>query len=393
MPRGRYTSSALILTGGGARAAYQVGVLRAIAELLPAAAPTPFRIVCGTSAGAINAASLAAASNDFGRAVATLESLWSRLCVSDIYGADFLHFIQRFGRWLLSRVSTSTRHSPGALLDNAPLARLLSREIDFAAIRKGIDEHFLDALTITASSYRTGMSVSFCAVSDEFPLWQRSQRIGVGAEIGTAHLLASSAIPFIFSPVLIGDEYFGDGAMGQLAPTAPALHLGAERILVIGAARTGNKTNDGEGAGFDSGGAPPSPAQIGGHVLASIFTDALGTDLEKVRLVNIAARQIPPERLAASPMPLREIALLVITPSIPLETLALAHLDALPLLLRLMLGGVRGIRTGGAGLLSYLLFESAYCKALIALGYQDAQERREELIRHLSVAASTHPVP
>src|SRR5207253_469044 len=158
------------------------------------------------------------------------------------------------------------------------------------------------------------MSVSFCAAADDLPLWTRSQRIGVGTEIRAPHLLASSAIPFIFAPVRIGNEYFGDGAMQQLAPTAPALHLGADRILVIGAARAGEgaPAELGQAAG-DRTFAPPSLAQIGSHVLASIFTDALGTDLEKVRLINIATRQIPRERLASSPMPLREIDLLVIT--------------------------------------------------------------------------------
>ena len=187
--------AALILTGGGARVAYQVGVLRAVAEMLPPKAPSPFRIVCGTSAGAINATAVAAASDDFKSAVADLEAIWSRLVVSDIYRADFLYFAQRFGQWLLSLVPVGNRNASRALLDNSPLAALLRREIDFSALRRRIREGSLDALSITASSYRTGMSVSFCAAADDAPMWQRSQRIGVGAEIGAAHLLASSAIP------------------------------------------------------------------------------------------------------------------------------------------------------------------------------------------------------
>jgi NTE family protein len=217
------------------------------------------------------------------------------------------------------------------------------------------------------------MSVSFCMGGPTMEMWERSQRIGVRAEIGVAHLLASSAIPFVFPPTPIGTEYFGDGAMRQMAPTAPALHLGADRILVVGAARTGTRTAPGESAD------PPSLAQIGSQVLASIFTDALGTDLEKVRLVNIAVRQIDPDRLASSPMPLRDIAMLVMTPSVPLETLAHDYRDGLPPSLRFALRGIGGTRAGGEGLLSYLLFDSGFCSALIDLGYRDAQAKRAEL--------------
>ena len=197
------------------------------------------------------------------------------------------------------------------------------------------------------------------------------------AAIGIPHLLASSAIPFVFPPTKIGNEFFGDGAMGQMAPTAPALHLGADRILVVGAARS--TTHDPETPN------PPSLAQIGSQVFSSIFTDALGTDLEKVRLVNIAVHQIPPERLGSSPMPLRDIMLLVITPSVALETLAGAFRHRLPRSLRLALGGIGGTRSGGEGLLSYLLFDAGFCSALIDLGYRDAQNKREELATFLSV--------
>jgi NTE family protein len=281
----------------------------------------------------------------------------------------------------------ANRNASRALLDNSPLAALLRREIDFSALRRRIGEGSLEALAITASSYRTGVSVSFCAAAEETPMWQRSQRVGVRAEIGPPHLLASSAIPFVFAPVRIGDEYFGDGAMRQLAPTAPALHLGANRILVIGAAWSSGDASRGRPE-FESKrrSRPPSAAQIGSHALASIFADAMGTDLERVELINVAARLIPSERLASSPIPLRDVDLLVLTPSQPLEALALEHLGALPPTLRMVLGRIGGTRAEGAGLLSYLLFEAGYCKALIALGYRDAQERKAELSRHLALS-------
>ena len=369
---------ALILSGGGARAAYQAGVARAIAELIPAGSASPFAIICGTSAGAINAASLAAGAGDFGRATATLCDLWSKLSVDDIYRADAAHLLQTAWRVVRSVLPQADRKRMVGLLDNTPLATLLEREIHFPSIDRSIATGALEALTITASSYKTGMSVSFCMGGPTMELWERSQRIGVRADIGVPHLLASSAIPFVFPPTRIGTEYFGDGAMRQMAPTAPALHLGADRILVIGAARTGTRTTPGDSAD------PPSLAQIGSHVLASIFTDALGTDLEKVRLVNIAVRQIDPLRLASSPMPLRDIAMLVLTPSVALENLAHDYRDGLPLSLRFALRGIGGTRAGGEGLLSYLLFDSGFCSALIELGYRDAQAKRAELEKLLA---------
>jgi len=368
---------ALILSGGGARAAYQAGVSRAIAEWLPVGSANPFAIICGTSAGAINAAALAAGAHDMRRASEALCGLWSRLCVGDIYRADTTHLAQIGWRWLRSLFPGANRQRPVALLDNAPLAALLEREIHFPAIAENIAAGTLEALTITASSYRTGMSVSFCMGGPSLELWERAQRVGVRAEIGVAHLMASSAIPFVFPPIRIGAEFFGDGAMRQVAPTAPALHLGADRILVIEDAPIGTRIAP------DASNDPPSLAQIGSHVLASIFNDALGSDLEKVRLVNVAVRQIPPERLASSPMPLRDVALLVLTPSVPLETLALDYKHRLPRNLRLLLGGVGG-GAGGAGLLSYLLFEAEYCSALIDLGYRDAQSMRAELAAFLA---------
>jgi NTE family protein len=364
---------ALILSGGGARAAYQAGVAKAIAEHVPVGSPSPFKIISGTSAGGINAAALASGARDIHRAATTLCKLWSDLTVEDIYRVDAAHLAQTAWRLLRSMFPGANRERPLALLDNAPLAALLAREIHFSAISHSIEAGALDAFTLTASSYQTGLSVTFCMGGPSLELWERSQRVAIKADIGLPHLLASSAIPFLFPPTKIDGEYFGDGAMRQMAPTAPALHLGADRILIVGAARAGTQT-----ASTTSSDAP-SLAQIGGHVLASIFTDALGTDIEKVRLVNVAVRQIPVEQLALSPMPLRDVALLVLTPSVPLETLALEYRDQLPRALRLMLGRIGGTREGGEGLLSYLLFDGGYCRALIDLGYRDAQARRVEL--------------
>lgn len=364
---------AIVLSGGGARAAYQAGVLRAIAEWQPPGTSIPFTVVTGTSAGAINAAAIASGAQDFERATSRLCDLWSNLYARDIYRTEAMSLAGSGLRWLVSFVPGWRHRRPASLLDNAPLGAFLERTDPFAGVQSSLDCGALDAVAITAMSYRSGMSVTFCQARSEIELWQRSQRIGVRAVLGVQHLLASSAIPFVFPPMAIGGEYFGDGTVRQVAPTSPALHLGADRILVVGAARSSVRPD------APIGTTPPSMAQIGGQVLASIFTDALGTDLEKVRLVNTAVRQIPQDRLAASPVPLRDVGLCTITPSIVLEDIALDYIEELPRTIRMLLRGVGGTHRGGAGLLSYLLFAPGFCNALILLGRADANTKRAEI--------------
>jgi NTE family protein len=360
---------ALVLSGGGARAAYQVGVLKAIAERLPPGAPSPFAIVCGTSAGAINASVVAAGTRDLRGAAARLEALWRSLHVRDVYRAQPLRVA---GRWLASLAPSRRSLRPSSLLDSSPLAKLLARSIPFADVEAAVESGMLEALAVTAMSYRTGFSVTFCQAHPSVAMWERAQRRGVAARIGVEHLLASSAIPFLFPPAPVDGDHFGDGAVRQVAPTAPALHLGADRILVVGVGRSGVQPAPADPA------APPTMAQIGSQVLASIFTDALATDLEKVRLINAAVRQIPPAHLERSPVPLRDVGLMVIAPRVALEDLALRHAGELPPGLRLMLRGLGGHR-GGTGLLSYLLFEPGYCGTLIELGYRGGQARGAEI--------------
>ncbi len=364
---------AIVLSGGGARAAYQAGVLKAIAEWSPAGAPSPFAIVTGTSSGAINATAIAAGAPDFQGATTRLAELWRTLHAHDIYRTDAWSLGRSGARWLASFVPVWRHRRPASLLDNAPLANLLERVAPFGAVQAALDANLLEALAVTAMSYRSGMSVTFCQARSDVELWVRSQRIGVRTTIAVPHLLASSAIPFVFPPASIDGEYFGDGTVRQVAPTSPALHLGADRILVVGAGRSSVRPD-----------APPtrsqpSMAQIGGHVLASIFTDALGTDLERIRLVNTAVRQIPLDALSHSPVPLRDVGLATVTPSVPLEDIALDFVHELPRTIRTLLAGVGGTHPGGAGFLSYLLFAPGYCGALMDLGRADARSKRDEI--------------
>jgi NTE family protein len=368
----------LILTGGGARAAYQVGVLRALAELLPSEVNNPFPIICGTSAGGINAAVLAMNAGDFRRGVRRLMAVWKNFRVHHVYRADPWGAISNSARWIYTVLTGGAfDQRPVSLLDNAPLAALLGRQLEFPAIQRAIDAGHLAALSVTCSGYTSGQSVTFFQGVPSLQPWQRARRIGVPMPITLDHLLASSALPFIFPPVHINREYFGDGSMRQIAPVSPALHLGADRLLVVGVGRSEQQA---ERVRSES---HPSLAQIAGHALNSIFLDSLEVDLERLQRINRTIEMIPPETLERSNYPLHQVEFRVITPSEELERIAVAHAGELPPTIRMLLHMVGAMRRSGANLLSYLLFERSYCRALIRLGYQDTMARKDELTAFL----------
>jgi NTE family protein len=369
----------LILTGGGARAAYQVGVLRALAELLPADVRTPFPIICGTSAGAINAAVLAVDAADFRRGVRRLMAVWKNFRVHHVYRADPWGAFSNSVRWILAVLSGGRIAPRGvSLLDNAPLGGLLAKHLDFGAIQRAIDAGQLSAFSITCSGYTSGQSVTFFQGVPGLEPWQRARRIGVPMPITVDHLLASSALPFIFPPMQLNREYFGDGSMRQIAPVSPALHLGADRLFVIGVGRQLQQR-----AERVLTEAHPSLAQIAGHALNSIFLDSLEVDLERLQRINRTIEMIPGEVLERSRYPLHKVDFRVISPSEELEPIALAHAGELPRTIRALLYTVGALRRSGANLLSYLLFERSYCRALIRLGYKDTMERKDEVVQFL----------
>jgi NTE family protein len=382
-------TTGLILTGGGARAAYQVGVLDAIASIRrhsDAPPVNPFPVIAGTSAGAINSTALACGADDFDAAVGGLVHVWRHFHAEQVYRADSIGVIRTGARWLTMMslgwmIARWRKARPRSLLDNSPLDVLLATLIDTKRLKRVMREGHVQALAVTASSYGSGMHVTFYdAVKDIVP-WTRMQRIAVRSEIGVPHLLASSAIPFVFPamPLVLDGriEYFGDGSMRQSAPISPAVHLGAERILVVGAGRMheppGERATSSE---------YPNLAQIAGHALSNIFLDALAVDVERLQRINSTLGLLPPEARAATS--LRPIDVLVIAPSKRLDDIAAKHLGSLPLSIRTLLRGVgvsgRGDDARGAALASYLLFEAPYTRELMALGRSDTFQRREEVM-------------
>ena len=371
----------LILTGGGSRAAYQVGVLKAIADFLPRSSRSPFTIICGTSAGALNAATLAVNARHFRKGVNYLVNVWKNFRVHEVYRSDFVGVAHNGVRWVAGLVLSSfgsDKLNYVSLLDNTPLVELLERALPCEKIQESIDCGALYALSITASGYGSGHSVTFYQGAADIEPWRRARRVGVPTQIEIHHLLASAAIPFIFPAVHIHREHFGDGSMRQLSPISSALHLGADRILVVGMGH-GGEVDDVQRNKIDQ---YPSLAQIAGHALDSIFLDGMEIDLERLRRINHIVSLIPEE--IRPNVNLRHVDALVISPSKPIEKIAERHLHGLPWTIRILLRAVGVMRKNGANLVSYLLFDKSYCRALIDLGYQDAMSRKDEIIEFLS---------
>jgi NTE family protein len=387
------STSGLLLTGGGARAAYQVGVLEAIADIRQTCGEgrgrNPFAIITGTSAGAINAAALACGADDFDLAVRSMVSVWKNFESGQVYGADMLSVMRTGARWLslLSLgwlIAKWRRLRPRSLLDNTPLETLLRTMVPLERLPEMIEQGHLQALAVTASSYSSGHHVTFFQGVEKLTPWVRSQRLAVREQITHEHLLASSAIPFVFPAMPLqvegAIEYFGDGSMRQTAPVAPTIHLGADRILVVGASRLHEPRAE---IHRHNGNGYPTLAQIAGHAMSSIFLDSLAVDIERIRRINQTMSLVPAEKRQAST--LRPVELLVISPSERLDTIAARHIDALPRAVHTMLGSL-GVTSNkadakGAVLASYLLFESAFTSELMTLGYADTMLQKREICR------------
>jgi len=392
----------LVLMGGGARTAYQAGVLQALAALIkpPAGKATafPFQVLVGTSAGALNATYLASRAIDGLAALSGLGEFWQGLHSRWVYHLPDTPMAQ-FSRWATALGVTLSARKQGAALDSMPLVDTLHRRIALNNIELALSRGDLKALAVTASSYTTGVHWTFCQTHQlaSAQAWNRPGRRAELQDITIEHLMASSAIPFLFpaTPLWVDGnmEYFGDGSMRQSSPLSPAVHLGANKILAIGVGQPQRRSMDLSGSSFQASPASkqrPSLGNIAGHAMASVFNDTLMADVEQVQRVNQSIQQLKTHLsehhglALAQSLPFREVEVLAMQPSESLDALAQAHVHELPRPVHRVLEGLGALKGSGAGLASYLLFEPGFLRALMALGAQDVAMRKEELLDFFS---------
>ncbi|EKE84227.1 patatin-like phospholipase family protein [Idiomarina xiamenensis] len=373
----QHADTALVLTGGGARAAYQVGVLRGIADMVPRNYSVPFPILCGTSAGAVNATSLACYASCFHLGVKKLEWVWKNFRTDQVYQSGYWqvwrHVLTRFARILQSEQASS---GPSSLLNNQPLRQLLHKVYDFKRIDNNIHGGHLRAISVTASCYDDGKSVSFYQANDDIEPWFRAKRLGQRVSLNSEYLMASAAIPLVFPSVRIQRRYYGDGSVHQLAPLSPAVHLGARRILVIGVEQPKlDKPRQRQ--------RHPRTAEIAGHLLDTIFADTLNSDVERLKRVNDTVDFLDKHKIAHPD--LRHIDTMIINPSADFNAIARRHYERLPRAVRSLLRTLGVNADSDSSLMSYLLFEAEFCRELMDMGYRDARDRSHSLRQFLQL--------
>ena len=365
-------TTALVLSGGGARAAYQVGVLKAVSELLPRRTHNPFPIICGTSAGAINALAIAGRPGYLRLRIRKLETVWSNVRAEDIYRTDILGVAKNTSRLLLSLMHSGySKKRSVALLDNSPLRELLEQLVRFRYIDEAIASGELLAVSTTAMDYGNGRSVTFFQGNHD--PWQRSRRMGIRSGLSIDHLMASSAIPTVFPATAIDKSYYGDGAVRQLKPLSPALRLGADKLFIVGVSDNPVHIDTAKVAAH-----PPSVAQMISQLLNSAFIDSIESDLETLQSINRMAREMPEQAKMGNR---RYVDYVCISPSAPINEIAQQYVDELPLTLKIFLRAIGATeKGGGTSAASYLLFEPGFCRELLSLGYRDALQQEEKIL-------------
>lgn len=372
----------LILPGGGARNAYQAGVLKALGEMLPGNSENPFPVISGTSSGALNAAILASNATQFSEGISRMIGIWENFHCGKIFHVDSWTALKSGLRWTSSFATAGLgRSAPRALLDNTPQREFIESHIRLARIQHAIDTGALRALAITSSSYSSGLSFNYYQGVEDLRPWQRTRRQGLAEEITIDHLMASSAIPLVFPAVWLNDEYHGDGSMRESAPLSPAIHLGADRLLIIGVRNPAldPKPSAGEKVPY------PTIGQITGYMLDTLFMDRLDSDIERMNRVNHVIGETRSKNVEHEDTTLRPIEFLMISPSKDVREISERHIKDFPRSVRLLLRSLGALSHESRPLLSYLLFESAFCQELIELGYQDGLNARNEITELLEL--------
>lgn len=362
----------LVMTGGGARAAYQVGVVRAIYEIQKKEKHL-FDVITGNSAGAINSTYLASNATDWDMATINLMDLWKRLRPQNVYDLRAKTISELGMRWLGGTVlggMTAKGSSINHLLDTEPLRKLLKREIDFHQIQKNLTDNEIYGVALSTTNYNSGSNVIFYQGSQEISDWSRTDRFSFREDLNIDHLMASAAIPFFFPPVKVGDSYYGDGCIRQTTPISPAIHLGADKIIAI-VVRYPHNQQRMQDLAF-SPFANPNIGQISGIMLNAIFLDSLEADVERMSKINSLIKEGHKDEFKVIPI-------LMLRPSRDLGKMTERLSNELPTSLRYLLKGIGVSNNEGLDVLSYLAFDQSYTVPLMDLGYEDTIKQRSQI--------------